>query len=57
MTKEEKAALKRRPPCSIQFPTENNITNPYTKLIDAESLYEQKFNQSFKRINSENKET
>jgi len=57
MTKEEKAALKRQPPCSIQFPTENNSTNPYTKLIDAESLYEQKFNQSFKRINSENKET
>ena len=47
-TKEEKAALKRQPPCSIQFPTENNIANPYTKLIEPESLYGQKFKQSFK---------
>jgi hypothetical protein len=54
MTKEEKTALKRQPPCSIQFPTENNIANPYTKLIDPESLYEQKFKQSFKRIDAEN---
>ena len=57
MTKEEKAALTRQPPCSIQFPTENNTVNPYTKLIEPESLYGQKFKQSFKRINSENKET
>ena len=57
MTKEQKAALKRQPPCSIQFPTENNITNPYTKLIEPESLDGEKFKQSFKRINSENKET
>ncbi len=57
MTKEQKAALKQKPPCSIQFPTENNIVNPYTKLIEPNSLYEEKFKQSFKRINSENKET
>lgn len=56
MTKEEKAALKRQPPCSIQFPTENNIVNPYTKLIEPESLDREKFKQSFRRINSENKE-
>jgi hypothetical protein len=57
MTKEEKAALKRRPPCSIQFPTENNIVNPYAKLIESESLDGQSFKQSFKRINSANEET
>jgi hypothetical protein len=57
MTREEKAALKRVPPCSIQFPTDSNIVNPYTKLIEPESLYGEKFKQSFKRINSENKET
>jgi len=57
MTKEQKAALKQQPPCSIQFPTENNIVNPYTKLIEPESLYGERFKQSFKRINSENKET
>jgi hypothetical protein len=48
MTKEEKAALKRQPPCSIQFPTKNNIANPYTKLIEPESLEGEKFKQSFK---------
>ena len=57
MTKEEKAALKRQPPCSIQFPTDNNIVNPYAKLIDPESLDGQSFKQSFKRINSANEET
>jgi hypothetical protein len=57
MTKEEKASLKRKPPCSIQFPTENNIANPYTKLIEPESLDGEKFKQTFKRVNSENKET
>jgi len=56
MTKEEKAALKQQPPCSIQFPTETKIANPYTKLIEPESLYGQKFKQSFKRIKPENKE-
>ena len=35
LTKEQKAALKRQPPCSIQFPAENNIANPYAKLIRA----------------------
>ncbi len=55
MTKEQKAALKRQPSCSIQFPTENNITNPYTKLIEPESLERKKFNQSFKLINSDYK--
>ena len=57
MTKEQKAALKQQPPCSIQFPTENNIVNPYAKLIEPESFYGDKFKQSFKRLNSENKET
>jgi len=57
MTKEQKAELKRQPPCSIQFPTEDNISNPYTKLIEPESLEEEKFKQSFKRINSKNEET
>ena len=57
MTKEEKASLKRKPPCSIQFPKENNIVNPYLKLIEPESLDGEKFKQSFKRINSETKET
>jgi hypothetical protein len=38
MTEEQKAALKRQPPCSIQFPAENNIANPYTKLIEPASL-------------------
>jgi hypothetical protein len=56
MTKEEKAALKRQPPCSIQFPTADNIANPYSKLIVPESLEGEKFKQSFKRINSD-KET
>jgi hypothetical protein len=55
MTKEEKAALKRQPQCSIQFPTEKNIANPYSKLIEPESLEGEKFKQSFKRINSEMK--
>ena len=57
MTKEQKAALKRQPPCSIQFPKENNIVNPYAKLIEPESLDGEKFKQSFKRIDSKNKET
>ena len=57
MTKEEKAALKRQPPCSIQFPQENTIANAYTKLIEPESLDGEKFKQSFKRINSEYKES
>jgi hypothetical protein len=58
MTKEEKAALKQQPQCSIQFPTKkDNIANPYTKLIELESLEEKKFKQSFKRINSKNEET
>jgi hypothetical protein len=57
MTKEQKAALKRQPPCSIQFPTENNIANPYSKLIVPESLDGEKFKQSFKRTDSESKET
>ena len=57
MTKEQKAALKRQPPCSIQFPTENNISNPYIKLIVPESLDGEKFKQSFKRTDSENKAT
>jgi hypothetical protein len=55
MTKEEKAALKRQPPCSIQFPTENNIANPYAKLIEPGSLDGEKFKQSFKLIGFENK--
>ena len=57
LTKEEKAALKQQPPCSIQFPLENNIVNPYAKLIETESLDREKFKQSFKRIDSEKKET
>jgi hypothetical protein len=57
MTKEQKTALKRVPPCSIQFPAENNIVNPYAKLIEPKSLDGEKFKQSFKRMNSENKET
>jgi hypothetical protein len=57
MTKEEKAALKRQPSCSIQFPPENTVANPYTKLIESKSLDGEKFKQSFKRINSENKES
>jgi hypothetical protein len=57
MTKEQKASLKQQSPCSIQFPTDSNIVNPFTKLIEPDSLYGQKFKQSFKRINSENKET
>jgi hypothetical protein len=55
ITKEQKAALKRQPPCSIQFPTENNIVNPYSKLIEPESLDGEKFKQSFKRIDPEKK--
>ncbi len=57
MTKEEKEALKRQPQCTIQFPKENKVANPYTKLIEPESLEGEKFKQSFKRINSENGET
>ena len=53
MTKEEKEALKRPTQCSIQFPTEDRVANPYTKLIEPESLEGEKFKQSFKRINSE----
>jgi hypothetical protein len=56
MTKEEKAALKQQPQCSIQFPPEDTIANPYTKLIGPESLEGGKFKQSFKRIDSENVE-
>ncbi len=56
MTKAQKAALKRQPPCSIQFPKENNIVNPYAKLIEPESLEGEKFKQSFKRIDPKNKE-
>jgi hypothetical protein len=55
--KGKKAALKRQPQCNIQFPTKDNIANPYTKLIEPESLEGEKFKQSFKRINSENEET
>jgi hypothetical protein len=55
MTKEQKAALKRQPPCSIQFPKENNIVNPYAKLIEPESLEGEKFKQSFKQINNKEK--
>jgi hypothetical protein len=57
LTKEQKAALKRVPPCSIQFPAENNIVNPFAKLIEPKSMDGEKFKQSFKRIDSENKET
>ncbi len=57
MTKEEKAALKRHPQCRIQFPTGDNIANPYTNLIEPESLKGEKFKQSFKQIDSGNKET
>jgi len=56
MTKEEKAAQKRRPECSIQFPQEN-IANPYGKIIAPQSLEGEKFKQSFKRTDSENKAT
>jgi len=56
MTKEEKAALKQQPQCSIQFPKSDNIANPYTKLIQPGSLEGEKFKQSFKRISSNNKE-
>jgi hypothetical protein len=52
MTKEEKEALKRQPQCSIQFPPEDNIANPYSKLIEPESMEGGKFKQSFKRIDS-----
>ncbi len=55
LTKEEKAALKQQPPCSIQFPKEDNIANPYSKLITPESLEEEKFKQTFKRIEPEKK--
>jgi hypothetical protein len=57
MTKEEKAALKRQPRCSIQFPKEDKIVNPYTKLIESGSLEGEKFKHSFKRINSEKEES
>ncbi len=57
ITKEQKAELKRQPPCSIQFPTENNIVNPYAKLIEPELLNGEKFKQCFKRIYYENKDT
>ena len=53
MTKEQKSALKQHPPCSIQFPKENKIVNPYTKLIEPEPLEREKFKQRFKRISSE----
>jgi len=56
MTKEEKAALKRQPQCTIQFSPEVNIANPYTKLVEPESLEGGKFKQSFKRIDSKNEE-
>ena len=52
MTVEEKAALKQQHPSTIQFPTENNIVNPYAKLIESELLDGQGFKQSFKQINS-----
>jgi hypothetical protein len=52
MTKEEKAALKRQPQCSIQFPAKDSIVHPYAKLIEPESLEGEKFAQYFKRINS-----
>jgi hypothetical protein len=57
MTKEEKEALKRQPQCTIQFPTEDNTSNPYSKLIEPESLEGEKFKQSFKQTKSENEET
>ena len=57
LTKEQKAALKRKPQCSIQFPTEDNVADPYAKLIAPESLEGDKFKQSFKRMNSKSKET
>ena len=57
MTKEQKAALKRQPQCSIQFPTKDNIANPYTKLIESASLEGEKFKQPFKRIDRETEET
>jgi len=57
LTKEQKAALKQQPQCSIQFPTEDNVANPYAKLIAPESLEGDKFKQSFKRMNSKSKET
>jgi hypothetical protein len=56
MTKEQKAALKRQSPCSIQFPPEDNIDNPYSKLVTPESLEDERFKQSFKRKDSKNKE-
>jgi hypothetical protein len=56
LTKEEKAALKRQPKCSIQFPPEDNIVNAYTKLIEPESLEGGKFKQPFKRIDYENED-
>ena len=56
MTKEQKAALKRQPQCSIQFPKSDNIANPYAKLILPGSLEGEKFKQSFKRISSDNRE-
>jgi len=55
LTIQEKAALKLQPPCSIQFPKEDNIANPYSKLITPESLEGEKFKQSFKRIGAEKK--
>ncbi len=57
MTKEEKAVLKRLPQCSIQFPSNSKIADPYKKIIESESAVETKFLQSFKRIKSENKKT
>jgi hypothetical protein len=54
MTKEEKAAQKRQPKCSIQFPAESKIVNPYSKLVLPESLEGEKFKQPFKRLNSKN---
>lgn len=57
LTKEQKAALKLQPQCSIQFPAEDNIANPYAKLIAPESLGEDKFKQSFKQLTSKSRET
>jgi hypothetical protein len=57
MSKEEKEALKRRPPCSIQFPAGDNLANPYAKLIEPGLLEGEKFKQPFKRMNSDIKES
>jgi hypothetical protein len=54
MTEEQKAALKQQPKCSIQFPKEDNIVNPYSKLVLPESLEGEKFKQPFKRARFRN---